>query len=176
MSWQVKTSTIPSLPKQKELYTRLSPYHAKLVGESYLGRKRPLHECTDVQVCYCTQNWSSLTLFSFFIFSLCWLRILPSVLFNMYASQQCLSRLKLPKISLQFWDLTLNLFALTFVLTQLLTCSPTMIRFVFSFLDNGLLLRTVSYIILPRVLLSLKYWFINPGIVAFEGEFHRVFS
>lgn len=85
-----------------------------------------------------------------------WLRILPSVLFNMYASQQCLSRLKLPKISLQFWDLTLNLFALTFVLTQLLTCSPTMIRFVFSFLDNGLLLWTVSYIVLPRVFVIIE--------------------
>lgn len=47
---QVKTPTIPSLPKQKELYSRLSPYHAKLVGESYLGRKRPLCDRTDVQV------------------------------------------------------------------------------------------------------------------------------
>ncbi|KAG7988614.1 hypothetical protein I3843_03G196600 [Carya illinoinensis] len=47
---QVKSSSIPQLPKQKELLSSLSPYHAKLVGESYLGRKRPVYECTDVQV------------------------------------------------------------------------------------------------------------------------------
>lgn len=47
---QVKSSTIPQLPKHKELFSSLSPYHAKLVGESYLGRKRPVYECTDVQI------------------------------------------------------------------------------------------------------------------------------
>ncbi|CAI9100703.1 OLC1v1037862C3 [Oldenlandia corymbosa var. corymbosa] len=47
---QVKSPSIPSLPQQKELYQALSPYHAKLVGESYLGKKRPIYECTDVQV------------------------------------------------------------------------------------------------------------------------------
>ncbi|GKV24758.1 hypothetical protein SLEP1_g34329 [Rubroshorea leprosula] len=47
---QVKSPTIPQLPKQKELYSLLSPYHAKLVGESYLGKKRPVNECTDVQM------------------------------------------------------------------------------------------------------------------------------
>ncbi|KAL7136844.1 hypothetical protein ABFS83_10G057000 [Erythranthe nasuta] len=47
---QVKTPTIPQLPQHKELYSSLSPYHAKLVGESYLGKKRPVYECTDVQV------------------------------------------------------------------------------------------------------------------------------
>ncbi|KAG8657111.1 hypothetical protein MANES_03G039600v8 [Manihot esculenta] len=47
---QVKSSTIPQLPKHKELFSSLSPYHAKLVGESYLARKRPVYECTDVQV------------------------------------------------------------------------------------------------------------------------------
>ncbi|KAI5674288.1 hypothetical protein M9H77_14652 [Catharanthus roseus] len=47
---QLKSPSIPALPKQKELFSRLSPYHAKLVGESYLGRKRPLYDCTDVQV------------------------------------------------------------------------------------------------------------------------------
>lgn len=46
----MKSSTIPQLPKHKELFSSLSPYHAKLVGESYLGRKRPVYECTDVQV------------------------------------------------------------------------------------------------------------------------------
>ncbi|XP_022888293.1 uncharacterized protein LOC111403884 isoform X3 [Olea europaea var. sylvestris] len=47
---QVKSPAIPQLPQHRELYSSLSPYHAKLVGESYLGKKRPLHECTDVQV------------------------------------------------------------------------------------------------------------------------------
>lgn len=47
---QVKSPTIPQLPKQKQLYSSLSPYHAKLVGESFLGRKRPVYDCTDVQV------------------------------------------------------------------------------------------------------------------------------
>ncbi|TYI25242.1 hypothetical protein ES332_A05G036700v1 [Gossypium tomentosum] len=54
---QIKTSTIPQLPQHRELFACLSPYHAKLVGESYLGRKRPVHECTDVQghlmKCHC---------------------------------------------------------------------------------------------------------------------------
>lgn len=47
---QVKSPTLPQLPQQKELYSCLSPYHAKLVGESYLARKRPVYECTDAQV------------------------------------------------------------------------------------------------------------------------------
>ncbi|KAK4391862.1 DENN domain-containing protein 5B [Sesamum angolense] len=46
---QVKSPTIPQLPQHRELYSRLSSYHAKLVGESYLGKKRPVYECTDVQ-------------------------------------------------------------------------------------------------------------------------------
>ncbi|KAL6548097.1 hypothetical protein OROHE_009159 [Orobanche hederae] len=47
---QVKSPTVPQLPQHRELYSCLSPYHAKLVGESYLGKKRPVYECTDVQV------------------------------------------------------------------------------------------------------------------------------
>ncbi|XVE70701.1 hypothetical protein DITRI_Ditri10aG0091900 [Diplodiscus trichospermus] len=47
---QIKASAIPQLPQHRELFACLSPYHAKLVGESYLGRKRPVHECTDVQI------------------------------------------------------------------------------------------------------------------------------
>uniref|UniRef100_A0A2P2LR17 Uncharacterized protein LOC105637951 n=1 Tax=Rhizophora mucronata TaxID=61149 RepID=A0A2P2LR17_RHIMU len=47
---QVKAPTIPQLPKHSKLFSCLSPYHAKLVGESYLARKRPVYECTDVQV------------------------------------------------------------------------------------------------------------------------------
>ncbi|XAR67185.1 hypothetical protein NMG60_11013649 [Bertholletia excelsa] len=47
---QVRCPTIPVLPRRHELYTSLSPFHAKLVGESFLARKRPVYECTDVQV------------------------------------------------------------------------------------------------------------------------------
>ncbi|MED6194827.1 hypothetical protein PIB30_032141 [Stylosanthes scabra] len=47
---QSKSPTIPQLPRQRELISSLRPYHATLVGESYLGRKRPLYECTEVQV------------------------------------------------------------------------------------------------------------------------------
>ncbi|KAK2974963.1 hypothetical protein RJ640_009122 [Escallonia rubra] len=47
---QVRSSAIPQLPQHKELYSCLSPYHAKLVGESFLGKRRPVYECTDVQV------------------------------------------------------------------------------------------------------------------------------
>ncbi|KAF9620914.1 hypothetical protein IFM89_015311 [Coptis chinensis] len=46
---QVRSPTLPQLPQNKELFKSLSPYHAKLVGESYLGRRRPVFECTDVQ-------------------------------------------------------------------------------------------------------------------------------
>nr|GME11691.1 DENN (AEX-3) domain-containing protein [Ipomoea batatas] len=46
---QMKSHSIPQLPQQKELYASLSSYHGKLVGESFLGKKRPVYECTDVQ-------------------------------------------------------------------------------------------------------------------------------
>ncbi|KAK6941303.1 uDENN domain [Dillenia turbinata] len=47
---QVKSPTIPQLPNYKNLLSSLSPYYAKLVGESFLGRKRPIYECTDIQI------------------------------------------------------------------------------------------------------------------------------
>ncbi|KAK6944755.1 uDENN domain, partial [Dillenia turbinata] len=47
---QVKSPTIPQLPNYKNLLSSLSPHYAKLVGESYLGRKRPVYECTDIQI------------------------------------------------------------------------------------------------------------------------------
>ncbi|CAI9780343.1 unnamed protein product [Fraxinus pennsylvanica] len=47
---QVKSPTLPQLPRHQELYSCLSPYHTKLVGESYSGKKRPVYECTDEQV------------------------------------------------------------------------------------------------------------------------------
>ncbi|XP_078433160.1 DENN (AEX-3) domain-containing protein [Wolffia australiana] len=47
---QVKSQSMPNLPRQKELLSSLGPYHEKLVGESYLASKRPVYECTDIQV------------------------------------------------------------------------------------------------------------------------------
>ncbi|RDY02751.1 DENN domain-containing protein 5B, partial [Mucuna pruriens] len=47
---QVKSSTIPQLPRQKELISSLRPYHETLVGESYLGRRRPVYECSEMQI------------------------------------------------------------------------------------------------------------------------------
>jgi hypothetical protein len=53
---QIKSTSVPQLPQQKELLSALRPYHSRLVGESYLARKRPVYECMDAQVVY----WLSL--------------------------------------------------------------------------------------------------------------------
>ncbi|KAI7724516.1 hypothetical protein M8C21_028997, partial [Ambrosia artemisiifolia] len=37
---QVKSSSLPHLPRHRELFTALNPYHSQLVGESYLGKRR----------------------------------------------------------------------------------------------------------------------------------------
>ncbi|XP_058756554.1 uncharacterized protein LOC131629762 isoform X3 [Vicia villosa] len=47
---QVKSPTIPQLPRQKELISSLRPYHDTLVGESYLGKRRPVYDCTESQI------------------------------------------------------------------------------------------------------------------------------
>ncbi|XP_076905830.1 uncharacterized protein LOC143561715, partial [Bidens hawaiensis] len=47
---QVKSSSLPHLPQHKELFTALSPYHSQLVGESYLGKRRQVYDCSEVQV------------------------------------------------------------------------------------------------------------------------------
>uniref|UniRef100_A0A0E0GDJ7 UDENN domain-containing protein n=1 Tax=Oryza nivara TaxID=4536 RepID=A0A0E0GDJ7_ORYNI len=47
---QIKSTSVPQLPQQKELLSALRPYHSRLVGESFLARKRPVYECTDAQV------------------------------------------------------------------------------------------------------------------------------
>ncbi|XP_057839634.2 uncharacterized protein LOC131049560 isoform X1 [Cryptomeria japonica] len=46
---QVKTPSIPQLPQQRELLSALVPYHERLVSESYLANKRPVHEYTNEQ-------------------------------------------------------------------------------------------------------------------------------
>ena len=47
---QVKSPSLPQLPRQKELMASLRSYHSTLVGESYLGRRRPVYECTEMQI------------------------------------------------------------------------------------------------------------------------------
>ncbi|CAM0943752.1 unnamed protein product [Alopecurus aequalis] len=47
---QIKSASVPQLPQQRELLSALRPYHSRLVGESFLARKRPVYECTDAQV------------------------------------------------------------------------------------------------------------------------------
>ncbi|CAL5199188.1 unnamed protein product [Lathyrus oleraceus] len=47
---QVKSPTLPQLPRQKELISSLRPYHDTLVGESYLGKRRPVYDCTESQI------------------------------------------------------------------------------------------------------------------------------
>ncbi|KAE9609919.1 putative DENN domain-containing protein [Lupinus albus] len=47
---QVTSPMIPQLPRQKELVSSLRSHHATLVGGNYLGRTRPVYECTEVQI------------------------------------------------------------------------------------------------------------------------------
>ncbi|RZB65093.1 DENN domain-containing protein 5B isoform E [Glycine soja] len=68
---QVKSSTVPQLPRQKELMSSLRPYHETLVGESYLGRRRPVYECTEVQVCFPYASFRHYTLCSPMYLSFC---------------------------------------------------------------------------------------------------------
>lgn len=65
MTFQVKSPSMPQLPQYRDLYNALSPYHSKLVGESYLAKKRPVYECTDVQVSDALSVY-----FLFFVFAL----------------------------------------------------------------------------------------------------------
>uniref|UniRef100_A0A7C9CTS8 UDENN domain-containing protein n=1 Tax=Opuntia streptacantha TaxID=393608 RepID=A0A7C9CTS8_OPUST len=46
---EVRSPSLPQLPKQEELLSSLAPYHSKLVGEGHSARKRPISECTDEQ-------------------------------------------------------------------------------------------------------------------------------
>ncbi|KAJ8437334.1 hypothetical protein Cgig2_015065 [Carnegiea gigantea] len=47
---QVRSPSLPQLPKQDELLSSLVPYHSKLVGEGHSASQRPISECTDEQV------------------------------------------------------------------------------------------------------------------------------
>ncbi|KAJ7527110.1 hypothetical protein O6H91_16G037400 [Diphasiastrum complanatum] len=46
---QVKMSSLPQLPRYKELAMALEPYHSKLAGEKSVAEKHPVHDYTDSQ-------------------------------------------------------------------------------------------------------------------------------
>lgn len=46
---QVKTCSIPQLPRQKELSSALEPIHAKLAAEDGSAGRHPVYKCNDVQ-------------------------------------------------------------------------------------------------------------------------------
>ncbi|XP_035845523.1 uncharacterized protein LOC110935929 isoform X1 [Helianthus annuus] len=48
---QVKSLSIPHFPQYKELYAALTPYHAQLVGESYLGFYGKRDRFLNAQMC-----------------------------------------------------------------------------------------------------------------------------
>ena len=43
-------SSIPPLPRQKELMAELEPYHSKLVAENVSARRHPVHQTNEAQV------------------------------------------------------------------------------------------------------------------------------
>jgi len=46
---KVKMSSIPPLPRQKELMAELEPYHSKLVAENVSARRHPVHQTNEAQ-------------------------------------------------------------------------------------------------------------------------------
>jgi hypothetical protein len=46
-------SSMPQLPRQKELMSALEPYHAKLAAEKTSAKRHPVHQCNGAQVCVC---------------------------------------------------------------------------------------------------------------------------
>ncbi|XP_062079547.1 uncharacterized protein LOC133784008 [Humulus lupulus] len=46
---QVKTCSLPTLPRHKELATALAPFHARLSRETSMAKKHPVHKCSETQ-------------------------------------------------------------------------------------------------------------------------------
>ncbi|KAL9675418.1 hypothetical protein QQ045_003620 [Rhodiola kirilowii] len=46
---QVKMCQLPSLPRRKELFRKLEPFHAKLACEKVVARRHPVHKCSEKQ-------------------------------------------------------------------------------------------------------------------------------
>jgi hypothetical protein len=47
----VTMSSMPQLPRQKELMSALEPYHAKLAAEKASAKRHPVHQSNGAQVC-----------------------------------------------------------------------------------------------------------------------------
>ncbi|KAL1350148.1 uncharacterized protein [Arachis hypogaea] len=52
---QVKMCQLPKLPQYRELYSQLSPIHAKLKNESSHAKRHPIHRCNEAQAKAATQ-------------------------------------------------------------------------------------------------------------------------
>ncbi|XP_006854448.2 uncharacterized protein LOC18444210 isoform X2 [Amborella trichopoda] len=46
---QVKTCTLPSLPRQRELVSELAPIHARLACQDSIAKRHPVHKCNEAQ-------------------------------------------------------------------------------------------------------------------------------
>ncbi|PON54584.1 DENN domain containing protein [Trema orientale] len=46
---QVKTCSLPTLPRHKELASALAPIHARLSRENSIAKRHPVHRCTETQ-------------------------------------------------------------------------------------------------------------------------------
>ncbi|KAI7734858.1 hypothetical protein M8C21_008796 [Ambrosia artemisiifolia] len=57
---QVEMSSLPALPKQKELMNRLGPLHARLSSDKIAARKHPVHRCNKWQIEAATQFSASM--------------------------------------------------------------------------------------------------------------------
>ncbi|MED6183489.1 hypothetical protein PIB30_038266 [Stylosanthes scabra] len=55
MKNQVKMCQLPRLPRYRELYSQLSPIHAKLKNESSHAERHPIHRCNEAQAEAATQ-------------------------------------------------------------------------------------------------------------------------
>ncbi|XP_022991951.1 uncharacterized protein LOC111488447 isoform X1 [Cucurbita maxima] len=52
---QVKTCTLPTLPRHRELVSELGPVHAKLANKSSIAKKHPVYRCNESQTAYAAQ-------------------------------------------------------------------------------------------------------------------------
>ncbi|KAJ0792503.1 hypothetical protein HanOQP8_Chr01g0018771 [Helianthus annuus] len=48
--WQVEMSSLPVLPKQRELMNKLGPLHARLSSDKIAAKKHPVYKCNKWQV------------------------------------------------------------------------------------------------------------------------------
>ncbi|KAL6645514.1 hypothetical protein ACP70R_017122 [Stipagrostis hirtigluma subsp. patula] len=65
---QVKTCSLPQLPRYKELVSDLSPIHARLSCENALAKRHPIYKCSEVQA---EAAWQFLNVMRTYLESLC---------------------------------------------------------------------------------------------------------